>query len=597
MTQHDDLYGHYERELLYLRRAGAGFARTYPKVAGRLALGPEKAGDPHVERLLESFAFLTARLQLDLERQYPKLTDALLGVLYPHLVSPVPSCGIARFSADADSGQLTDGYVQPRGTELSAVAPGDLRCRFTTTQPVELWPVEIERTAGLAVDHAALGDDTVAVLGIDLVASGVTFDELPIKRLRVFINAEPTVAAAVYEALTCDHNEAVFLSGDGTVRHVVRKPVARAAAFDPADALLPGPGNTHPAYRLLQEYFAFPQKFLFVDIDIPPGALAGERGTLLLGLRRVLPARMHIRPDTLLLGCTPVVNLFRKFCEPVRVDQQRSSYFVQPDALRDRITEVYSIETVSGIRADGRRIDYARLYSIDHASARLDGDAFWFATREPSLDPDRPGNDFWLSLLDRNLDVAEPASETLLVGALCTNRGLAEDIPANARLELEAAAPVASVAMLYKPTMPRYRSLAGESAWKLVSQLSLNHLSLSMGDGALKALHELLGLHAMDDPVARTQIAALKGLTTRSVVHLMGHDAWRGFCRGLEVTIEIDERGFVGASPLIFGEVLARFLGLYTSYNTFTQLRFASQQRGGHVFKTWPRIAGDCIVL
>lgn len=594
----EDLYSHYERELLYLRRAGEGFARAYPKVAKRLALGPESAGDPHVERLIESFAFLTARVQMNLDRQFPVFTDALLDILYPHLSAPIPSCGIARLVPDGDAGQLTDGHVLPRGTELVAAAGEDARCRFTTTAPLTLWPVALTETAAQAPDGTPFEDDAsvAGVLRIELAAQGVPLHETGLRTLRVFIHSEPTVAAALYEALTCHVRQAVVRCPGAPDVRVRGGSIVEPAGLGTDETMLPVPPNSHPGYALLQEYFVFPQKFLFLDITLPPGALSGETATILLGLSRPLPQRLRLRHDTLQLGCVPVVNLFRRIAEPIRLDQRRTSYLVTPDALRDRITEVYSVLDVAGVRDDGSQIRYVPLFSTRHALAGEDPEAFWFSTRGAGLRQDRPGTDTWLSLTDLNFDPVKPAAETLLVTTLCTNRGLAEEVPAKARLYLEDAAPVGEAMLLYKPTIPRYRSGSGETSWRLVSQMALNHLSLVSGPEALTALQEILVLHTLDDPAARMQVSSLRGLEVRPIVQRIGQDAWRGFCRGLLVTIDVDERGFVGASPLVFGEVLSRFLGLYASINSFVQLRFQSLQRGGE-WRTWRSISGDQHVL
>lgn len=593
----EDLFGHYERELLYLRRAGEGFSRAYPKVARRLALGPEQAGDPHVERLIESFAFLTARLQLNLDRQFPRFTDALLGILSPHLVAPIPSCGIAKFDVDPTNGQITEGYVIGRGTEVLAMADRDVRCRFATASPVTLWPVKIDGVFIQTPDPIPFTDGTVThALRLDLGSMGLPLESLPIRKLRLFINAEPTVAAAIYESLTCHLVETLYRTADGEVKRIYGRAAIQASGFDESDSLFPYPTNDHPAYRLLQEYFAFPQKFLFLELTIPEDALRGERSSIFFGLSRPLPERLQIRPETLLLGCTPIVNLFRRIAEPIRVDHRRNSYLIVPDAQRDRITEVYSVQRVVGVRDDGARTPYVPLFSAEHALAGERPEAFWYAERVPALREDRSGTDIWLHLADLNLDPAQPASETLLVTTLCTNRGLAEEVPANSRLTMEDAAPVANISLLYKPSLPRYRGADGETAWKLISQLSLNHLSLSSGAEALKSLQEILTLYTLDDPAMRAQISALKSLQVRPTVHRIGQDAWRGFGRGLDVTVEIDERGFVGASPLVFGEVLLRFLGMYVAVNSFVQLEFRSLQRGGS-WRKWPRITGTQTIL
>jgi type VI secretion system protein ImpG len=593
----EDLLAHYERELLYLRRAGEGFSRAYPKVASRLALGPDQAGDPHVERLIESFAFLTARLQLNLDREFPRFTDALLGVLYPHLTAPVPACSIARFDVAPDKGPLTDGYVLPRGTQVHALAGDNARCRFSTTADVGIWPVRLDRTTVHFPNDYPFLDSTVAsVLRIDMSALGVPFEALSMRRLRLFIDCEPTIAAALYEALTCDVVQVSYVGEGAAPVHRRGRDLVRPAGFEPEESLLPYPANGHPAYRLLQEYFAFPKKFLFVEVDVPAGALSGATGQIFLGLSKPLPSRLAVHPDTLVLGCAPVVNLFERLAEPIRLDQRRTTYLVTPDALRERVTEVFCVTGVVGIRDDGTRVPYVPLFSVEHAAAGEAEDAFWYATREPVQRDDHIGTDTWLSLVDLNFEPTRPAAESLLIDTLSTNRGLAEEVPAKAVLSIENAAPVAGVTLLYKPTLPRYRGAAGETAWRLVSQMSLNHLSLGTGPASLNALREILALHVFDDPASRVQLSSLKAMEARPSVQRIGRDAWRGFCRGLEVTVEVDERGFVGASPLVFGEVLSRFFGLYASVNSFVQLHFRSSQRGG-VWKTWPRVAGSQHVL
>lgn len=589
----EDIYDHYERELLYLRRAGEGFSRAYPKVARRLALGPDMAGDPHVERLIESFAFLTARLQLDLERRFPLLTEAILSILYPHLTAPVPSCGIAHFRPDS---QLTEGNTLPRGTPVVAMAGEGVRCRFTTAAPVTLWPFEVAQTTVQSVDDSYFNDTAAAsVLRVDLASVGTPFEKISLRKVRLFINAEPAVAAAVYEALTTSVLETAYVSEGGEVHRLHH--AVTPGGFDEDDILFPYPGNGHPAYRLINEYYAFPEKFLFLDIAVPEHAFQGNRGSIFFALSRPIPRRLHLRENTLLTGCAPVVNLFSRVCEPVRLDQRRTEYLVVADATRDRITEVHTIESVVGIERGGTRVPYTALFSVKHGLAGEKPEAFWHTTRAAAVRADMIGTDTWIGLFNDRFEATKPAAETVIVTAQCTNRGLAEKIPAGATLSIENSALVSGISLLYKPTPPRYRTGAGETTWKLVSQLSLNHLSLSSDGVSLDALQEILALHAGDDPAAHAQISALKSLAVRPVVSRIGQDAWRGFCRGLEVTLDIDERGFVGASPLVFGEVLSHFFDLYVSVNSFTELQFRSVNRGGGTWKRWRKMGGAQFAL
>ncbi|WP_376965014.1 type VI secretion system baseplate subunit TssF [Azospirillum sp. A26] len=595
----EDLLEHYERELLYVRRAGEAFARSYPKIARRLALGPDQAADPNVERLIESFAFLTGRLQLNLDREFPRFTEALLGILHPQLVAPVPPMGIAQMEPAAGNGQLTGGFTVPRGTALHALAEGSARCRFRTAYDVTLWPLALTEAAVEPTERYDFidGGEAASVLRLRLETCNQVFENLPVESLRLFLNGEPVLNAALHEMLLCGMVEVVYLMPGKPPVRLRGDDLLRPVGFEPDQTVLPHPRHAQPAYGLLQEYFEFPQKFDFYDLALPQGRLSGTVVDVLILVSRPLPNRLTVRRDCFRLGCTPIVNLFTRSAEPVRLNHKRTSYRVVADAMRERTTEIHSVLEVTGMRdADGARRTYVPLFSFQHANADADPRGFWLAAREPTQREDMPGTDVYLSLHHLDLDPAEPADETLLVRVACTNRGLAEQVPAGAVLMIEEAAPIASIRCLNKPTAGRPAPIGGTSAWKLVSHLSVNHLSLTGDPEGLRALQAILGLYAPDDVMAQNQLRGLNALSSRPVLHRIGQDAWRGFVRGLELTLDIDERNFVGTSPLVFGGVLSRFLGLYVNVNAFAQLRLRSVQRGG-IWKTWPRLAGNQPVL
>ncbi|MDR3518973.1 MAG: type VI secretion system baseplate subunit TssF [Azospirillaceae bacterium] len=600
----EDLLDQYERELLYVRRAGEGFARSYPKIARRLGLGPDEASDPAVERLIESFAFLTARLQLNLEREFPRFTESLLATLYPQWVAPIPSLGIARVEPAVGEGLLTTGYTLPRHTALSALTEEGVRCRYRTCYDVTLWPLVLTDCALEPAERYDFldGTDAGAVLRLRLETRGTAFETLAIDKIRVFINAEGILTAALHDLLSCSvQATACLMPGQAPVwcRDTAKQaqPLVQAVGFGAEDSVLPYPDHGQPAYRLLQEYFEFPRKFDFYDLALPAGRLQGDRVDVLLVLSRSLPNRLTLRPDTFVLGCTPIVNLFTRTAEPIRLNHRHTAYRVVPDTARERITEVHSILDVTGLRdADSVRHGYVPLFSYQHAQADSEPRGFWTATREITAHDNIPGTDVYLSLHHLDLDIATPSDETLLVHTLCTNRTLPEQVAAGSILMIEAAAPVAAIRCLDKPTAGRPAPIGAMSAWKLISQLSVNHLSLSDQAEGLKALQAMLMVNAPDDSSCHQQIRGLHALSSRPILHRIGEDAWRGFVRGLETTIEIDERSFVGASPLVFAGVLAHFFGLYVNVNSFVQLKLRSVQRQG-TWKTWPRFAGRQPVL
>ncbi len=594
----DGLLEYYQRELTYLRRTGADFSQSYPKIARRLQLGPDDSADPSVERLIESFAFLTARIQKNLDAEFPRFTAALLELLYPQLAQAIPSLSIARFDVDPTGAKQTDGHVLPRHTALLAQTGYDARCRFLTTYPVTLWPVEVVEAVVESVDRFAAFDATevAAVLRLRLRAPVVPFGQLAMRSLRFYLNTDGATASTLYELLFSNVRKIAFLSRQDHLSIHDASDALSAVGFGPGDALLPEGAGGQRAYGLLQEYFSFPEKFRFFDLVIPDLADADTVDVLFL-LNERPKTRLSLGADTFALGCTPIVNLFPRHVEPLRLDRRRSEYRVVADARHEQTTEIHSILSVTGV-VEGRELNvpYAPFFSYTHAEHEKQQSAYWHATRQTTGRRDLPGTDTLLSFVDLNFRPDIVDAPVVAIKALCTNRRLTEELSAGGKLQIEQAAPIARITLLVKPTPPRAPPLGGQTAWRLVSHLSVNHLSLSGGQEGLRAFTELLRLYAPGDPSAEQQIMGLRRLTTRPVVRRFGQDAWRGFCRGLEVALEIDPRRYVGSSAYLFGAVLNHFVALYAGINAFTQLTLCTSQDSG-ILQTWPPQVGTRKIL
>ena len=600
-SQHEELLRYYRDELTYLRRMGGEFAALYPRVAARLELGRDECADPQVERLLESFAFLTARLQRDLDGELPEITTALLGVLYPQLVNPIPPMSVARFDVDPEQGKLTTGFRVERHTQLFAYTSQGHTCRFRTCYPVTLWP--------LAVEYAAFEDtgqfdfldsmtNVAAVLRLKLKVLGGALADLELKRLRLYLSGDPALAGTLYELLF-SHVRGVALLPEGEAQpvHLPAGSILPVGFRDEED-VLPYPAQSHPGYRLLQEYFAFPEKFHFFDLDNLDAHRRGSTLDILFLLDRMPAEYLPVSRETFSLGCTPIINLFRKTTEPIRLDHRTHEYRLVADKRRERTTEVHSVLNVSATStADERTRYFEPFYSYNHALDGAEHKAFWHARRQPSLNRDIPGSEVFLSFLDLDFKPARAPLDTVYAHTLCTNRELATQLPAGAALQIEEQAPLFGISCLTKPTQPAQPPLRGAALWRLVSHLSLNHLSLSEGRESLSALREILKLYSSTDrPSTQQQIMGITGMECRKVVRRVGRDAWRGFCRGVEITLEFDEEKYVGSGAFLLGAVLDRFFALYASVNSFTQLRIKSRQREG-VWKEWPPAAGEKIIL
>ncbi len=590
----------YLRELAYLRERGADFAVKYPKVATRLGIAGRQCSDPHVERLLEAFAFLTARLQLKLEQDSSHLTTALLGVLYPQYTSPLPSMAIAAFDVDLKEVALTSGHTIEKGALLYAEAPSGPTCRLRTCYPVTLWPVKIETAAFMPWDDLGLKDSQVPTsedgtiqrpLGAIRIrlSSGPPLNALGLKRLRFFVCGDEVESSKIFDLLF-ERERLVLLSRAGNSVATTPGRIL-PVGFESNEDVLEFPRHAHPGHRLIQEYFTFPRKFHFFDVELE-GLPDARTADLLIFLDR-RPNGTSIRNDTFRLGCTPVVNLFPRTTEPIRIDHRRSEYRLVADARRERFTEVHSIQqvTATGSGEPDQR-PYAPFFSFSHPDPnRFDARVFWAARRVATDRTDLPGTDVYLSFVDLDFQPNRPVAEVVYARVLCTNRDLAEEMETGTALALELPAPVGRAECITKPTSQVAAPLGGQALWRLISNLSLNHLSLT-GERGTDALREILRAYSFRFTAGvEKQIAAIADVDARTVSARVGSHGWRGFCRGTQIMLKLDETQFTDSSPVLFGEVLSRFLSLYAHINSFTELVLRSTTREEE-WKRWPPMAG-----
>lgn len=601
MNDRDELLRLYEEELTHLRSMGVEFARKYPKVAERLELGADRCADPYVERLIESFAYLTARLRYNVDRQFAEIPTALLNVLYPHYLNPVPSMAIARFEVDPTQGKLTSGFAIPRHTPLFAQSHQGGVYRFRTSYPVTLWPVDVAEAGIVSVDQLDLIDlprNAVGALRIRLRGVGVSLQELDLRRLRFHLNGELLLVNTLYELLFKDVVRIAIVPQGGTRPVWLDDDAIGPVGFGADEEVLPYARHAHPQYRILQEYFTFPEKFLFFDLKGLERHGSTETFEVLFFLKSTPKTRLAIGPGTFELGCVPIINLFRKTTEPIRLTHLQSEYPLIPDGRREGTTEIHSILSVSSSSNAEQDSEQLRpFYSFNHQSEQRDGGVYWYARRSMSERKGVPGTTMALTLVDLHFTPALPATRTIFAHTLCTNRHSASQIPVGTQLQMDEAAPVARIYCATKPTRQIDPPLSGETYWRLISHLSLNYLSLTEGTSSLRALREILELYNyINDSSSQQQIMGIVGVDTRMVTRRLGREAWRGFCQGTEVTLTFDDTKYVGGSAFLLASVLNRFLPLYASINSFTQLSARSVQRDT-IWKSWTPMVGEQTIL
>lgn len=598
----EQMLDYYQQEMMYLHRAGARFAAQYPKIAQNLNMSAMGSSDPHVQRLLESFAFLTARLQKEVDNRYIQFTNTLLEALYPQFVSPFPSAAIASFKLSPHLGASTAGYVVPRGTALFTEAQEKKICRFQTTYPVELWPFEVSTAQILNVDQSPLLPTLVKtqwILHLRVQRYDGIMSELNPSSLRFFLSGDSFTTHCLYDSLLSYLPEGptpVFIKADkaDTVTQLPEgslKPVG----FGEDEALIPYPHKTLDAYRLLHEFFVFPDKFKFLDIQNFSTKDAERYVDLYIPLADQTRAdKFHINETHFVLGCTPIINLFPKISEPIDLNHQSVSYQIVGDQRNEDSTEVHTILKVVAAISGGKETEvFAPYFSYTYDVEARNNGLFWHAARHPSEIPGISGTEVFLSFVDYNFTPQNPSNQTVYAYTLCTNRDLALYIPQGGSLQVEGSVPPATTTCLTRPTPPIPPSLDGEAQWRLISQLSLNHLSLSGTPQPVLALKELLQLYSgFNKAKSHPEINALEDITYTPTMGRWGKDAWKGFIQGLNITLTINEMPYGGEGGFMLASVLNEFFNLYVSLNSFTQLTLKSSQTDG-IWKQWPAHIGS----
>lgn len=623
----DELLGYYERELIFLRRMGAEFARKYPKIAARLLLDEEKIEDPHVERMVESFAFLTGRIGLKLDDELPEITESFINVLYPHYLAPIPSMAIAQFSAGQPNEKITTVQRLERGARLNSRPVDGTPCRFRTSFDVELAPIElIDAALESPAPKDGRGKYADSYIRLSMRCFGeANLHELKVSgtnarpnSLRFYIDGDPQLVFPIYEILFTRATSVEIRPKEAPLSNKTLKTITniqlklpdpvilpaaeaiRQVGFSEDEAILPYTKRSFMGYRLLSEYFAFPYKFLFFDILGIDQAAARKFGSdfdILIHLKDVTPPIAPVTADTFKMGCTPIVNLFTRIADPIYLSQQRYEYQVIADVHRQSTTEIYSIDSVvASDPTTNTEREFSPFYSLRHAYGEQMEKAFWYAARRPSQRPNDEGTEIYMSLVDANFNPRVPAVEILNARVTCTNRDLPARLPFGGKegdFEIEGTASLSRVRCLTKPTETIRPPQRRSAQWRLISHLNLNYLSLVGDKGTPEALQEILHLYNFDDSsVTRKQILGIKNIETRKAVRQIGNHIGSGFVRGIETTLTFDEEQFVGSGMFLFACVLERFLGLYATVNSFTQTVVRTEQRE-EIIKRFPPRAGE----
>lgn len=580
---------YYEDELSYLRGLGKEFTHANPDLAPFLA---ERGNDPDVERLLEGFAFLTGRVRQKIDDDLPELTHSLISLLWPHYLRPVPSMSILEFSPVVNA--ISEHKSIERGVEVDSVPVEGTACRFRTCYDVDLYPLDL--------DEVELTQDSRGCrlkLAFSLHA-GATLEKLELQNLRVHLHGEPHISRTIYLWL-CRYLTGITVraSGDNTGNDAFDLKVdnLRPAGFTDQEGLLPYPPNAFLGYRVIQEYFALPEKFLFFDIT-GLERLAGfskmtERFEINFESSRALDDKVRLQKDNFRLYCTPVINLFTHDADPVRIDNTRVEYRIRPSGKDPSHTEIYSIDQVDGwIQGTGQRRTYKAFESFEHREDSDDNTtSIYYRTRlRPAVVG--KGVDTYMAFVGTDERHAVPPTETVSLQMTCSNRNLAEKLRAGDIATATGSSPEYATFRNITAVSPSMSPpLESGLHWRLISGMALNYVSLT----SIEAFRNVLAVYDFralyDRQAERASQLRLDGLTQAHVepVDLLH----RGLpIRGLRTHLEMRESNFAGEGDMfLLASVLDVFLALYASVNSFHQLVVRGVEHG-EVYQ-WPTRLGQ----
>ena len=632
------LLAYYEEELRHLREMGGEFATAFPKVASRLGLNAFACSDPYVERLLEGFSFLSARVRLEIDAQFPRFTQHLADMIYPGLLAPTPSMAVVEFEPDRTHPALARGLPVPRGTALMSRLDRSVatRCEFRTAHALTLLPLRLTQANYRPFDCLPTGLDCrlsntpKAMLTLRFEWDrGARPDVSHLDCLSLHLRGEHGLAERLYLRMTGNVCGGFVRIGNGRDGRCtpLPAPCVVAKGFDDAEAMLPVSGGPYRGCRLLREYFACPARFSFIEIldlrsaiaSVPAPALESLDIVLLLGTFDE-SLMTSVDESNFALHCTPAINLFPTRADRVTVDDRRFEHHVVVDRTRPFDHEVFAVEGIDGyVTAQAQPQRFTPFYRARDAGPGERAAGYFQARRMPRLlcpsehasasNAPYPGSEVFVALVDPSEAPYAANVGQLGIDVLCTNRHLPLSMPVGegdtdftGGADLPA---IERIRCIVGPSAPRPPLAEQAGLWRLLDMLSASRLPLmerADGDGYraaqcdARALRQWLStLCPPGNEAGLRQIALLRQANMRTITRRLPLPGPVCFGRGLEITLSFDDAAWAGAHASVFSAVLARALADYLPINQFAETVARTPTHG--VVARYPAQVGRCEIL
>ena len=620
-----DFLARYNDELRYMRDMSGQFARMYPKIAGRLLLaadGKDVCPDPFVERMLEGFAFLSARVQHKFEAQMPKFAQSILDTVFPDYLSPTPAACICMFEPEYSDGGLKDGVLLKRHSYLrSQIGVRDrTACIFRTASDLTLLPLKIKSAKYHTRDISALKlpseYSAAAALCLNFeVTAGLAAEKIKLEKLNIHLPGANGINDLMLMQIFEKCTGVIFDNGTFPDRNLkfFPKTAIKRYGFAENESILPERTGSFSGHRILREYFICPERFSFFLLDAIAGALDGFKASSfkIILLFSGAEARLEdkIESENFALHCVPVVNLFEKTLDRVDISKNKAEYHLIPDKTRMLDYEIFSVQNVEAV---GESIETHRVvrpfymmrdgaeknnffYNLNRVRRTLSSLEVSHGAKSSYI-----GSEVYISLVDSENAACCGSYKELSVKALCTNRHLPISMPLSLKssdFSMLESAPVNRLKVLGQLTVPVEPFLDGGRMWRLVSMLNLNYLMLTDTSAGANAFRELLRLFAdYGSEHLKNIIAGILSVKTSPVVMPARDVSKMVFARGLQVNLHIDEDVFEGIGPYILSMVLDVFMSAYVGINSFTKLSVSSEKSNGFLFNANTRGGSKCLV-
>lgn len=584
------LLSYYQKELSFLRKHGKRFAEKYPNLARRLGYQDGESEDPHVERLVESFAFLSARIHQRLDEDLPEVMEALLKNLVPQFLYPYPSACIIATEPDPVTSGLTSPAQVPVGTYLHARYNRESFCTFRTVYPLTILPVTV-RYAGL--DYCK--NSSIWELNIILsLWSGASMDT---DKIRFYINAPDNIAGTIYTLLLSEV-EYAELDIDNDIFQLSQSDIS-CVGFEPSETMLPEGGYASYIHKFMLDYFSFPDKFYFFDVKLPGNNRKIATQHIKLKIKFNLSymtynidrMKHNVNADIFKINCTPVINLFERRSEPVQITPSCAEYKVIGDIRYPNEVKVWSVVNVILHRRKGDDTETIFIPPLSGLEHSVSSDIYWSSIKRLAVDDAPPQEEIFISLSHKDKRFCDLDCDGIItMELLCTNGNIPLCIePEDFHSEL----PVADlrIMMLHRPTETIPPVSLSKINWRIISQLSLNHVMLSSDNGAA-LLRETLEIYNYNqNPVNSRFISWIHDIQVTPVTSRLSNEKPGSVARGIEILIIMDNDAYTDPDYYLFCCCLERFLGHFAPVNSFTKV-ITQIENKKHTRKCWPVRAG-----